>query len=780
MTVELKHEIFALMTVKQLRKMAQKVDCAVVGYQPRDDLVAHLESSRNATLLALLKQLAGKDLKRLCKQKGLDSRGRRPELIKKLLGRATKEISSGSRSDHASREQDGMQKDRCSLRGSGRRWRRQQLEPADLRFGTSTDQVGFTPAGIAAFSDLRPAAVVRELIQNSLDAALIEAGEPCARVRFQKSSCILNDIPGIDSYRHAFKQAENEHPSSGSARTVITRIKKTLLEKSHDLLSVTDNGVGLNGWRMSALLSDGVSAKAGNASGTFGNGHSVIIPASNLRYVLYGGLTKEGLRFGGGQAVLASHRADGEEYGRSGRGVYLVSFDRGSDGEPFTLAQSESMPPLISSEIKRIGERHGHGAAVIIPAFNNFEHEIPLWEAVSCAAAFNFFQAIKDGLLVVEVEDSEGNGVVDANTLPEVLDRYRNEVRVRSTTGAFLSGRKANEAYEALVNGDPHEIETSQGVVTIRLHCRQTGRQSVGLCRNGMWITDALSTFNKAFSDRQPFQALILLRPDRKNAFYELIQEAETPLHDKLALKQMDSSRRNALQKALREVRDRIRELVPAATDDEYSPEGISAFQFNDMEAQGRGGRQPSYWGQVGSMHRPQMERHRKVKGQPGGPGLGGAGSSQEKSAGQTVVKPIFRIASAPSGDRRRTIHVESEENFEDAELRMFVDEHVDATCDRQTRAQATAVLLSNVTLNGHQIEEDDLVKNDEGIIGAKLGLVKANSRTVIETDYMVPEGAMQLLPGQNFALRIEILSSREATKIGGSANAGDRATVDG
>ena len=77
---------------------------------------------------------------------------------------------------------------------------------------------------------------------------------------------------------------------------------------------------------MSALLSDGVSAKGGNASGTFGNGHSVVVPASNLRFVLYGGLTVNGESYGAGQAVLASHRVDGKWRSRSGRGVYLESF----------------------------------------------------------------------------------------------------------------------------------------------------------------------------------------------------------------------------------------------------------------------------------------------------------------------------------------------------------------------------------------------------------------------------------------------------------------------
>ena len=193
----------------------------------------------------------------------------------------------------------------------------------ELQFGYSTDRAGFTPAGIAAFSDLRPAAVVRELIQNSLDAALIEAREPCAHVRFERSACTLDEIPGIKSYRTAFRRAVKEQTPSGSARAVVERIERTLREESHDLLWVTDNGVGLDGKRMSALLSDGVSAKGGNASGTFGNGHSVVVPASNLRYVMYGGLTANGQSYGAGQAVLASHRDDGDWRSRSGRGVYL-------------------------------------------------------------------------------------------------------------------------------------------------------------------------------------------------------------------------------------------------------------------------------------------------------------------------------------------------------------------------------------------------------------------------------------------------------------------------
>ena len=732
MSSTLKREVVARMSASELRAAARELDIRLDDYRRRDSLVAGIRRSRRATAKVLLAHLSANGLKRLCKDRGVDAAGGRESQVEKLLGSA-----------------DGKP-------------RTLSAELPDLRFGPSTDRAGFTPAGIAAFSDLRPEAVVRELIQNSLDAALIETDEPCARVRFRRTTCALKDIPGIESYRSAFERAVREQQPSGSARAVVGRVERALASDTHEVLSVTDNGIGLDGKRMSALLSDGISAKSGNASGTFGNGHSVVVPASNLRYVLYGGVTAEGCCFGGGQAVLASHSVDGEPFGRSGRGLYLVSFERSAADVPFTLAGDDALPPLVAQEVAGIREKHGHGAVVVIPAFNNFEHDQSLWQAVSRAAAFHFFQAIHEGMLEVEVDDPDGGGVLDARTLRAVLEPHREEIRARGAGGA-LSGRKANEAYETLVEGDSYEIPTSQGDVMVRLLRRETGRRSVGLCRNGMWITDDLPIFQNAFTDRQPFQALILLDPDRNDGFYGLIREAETPLHDRLALTRMEPEERKALRQALRELREELGRLVPESKGDFYSPEDILTFQFSDVEGQGRGGRQPSFWGKLGSSRRPMLTRRKGGKGEPGKGtgGGGGGGGGRRRPQRRVVVEPIFRIASVPAGNGRRTVHVECAEDFDDAVLRMFVDENVDATCDRQTRAQAAVVLFSNATVDGRAVAEGALVRNGDGVIGVKLGSLKADARVVFESDCTVPENAIRLLRGQEPAVRIEILSSR-------------------
>ena len=184
---------------------------------------------------------------------------------------------------------------------------------------------------------------------------------------------------------------------TGSARP----LKKTVNRS----LSVTDNGIGLDKRRMSALLSDGISAKSGNAAGTYGNGHSVAIPASNLRYILYGGVTEGGMTLASGHAVLASHRSSRKKTLDSAHGFYIEEFGSQDEGVYYTFPEGSSIPPLIRNEVECIRDEHGHGAVVVIPAFNQFEDGSSLWEIVSHAAVCNFFKAIHAGQLIVEVED---------------------------------------------------------------------------------------------------------------------------------------------------------------------------------------------------------------------------------------------------------------------------------------------------------------------------------------------------------------------------------------
>ena len=67
--------------------------------------------------------------------------------------------------------------------------------------------------------------------------------------------------------------------------------------------------------------------------------------------------------------------------------------------------------------------------------------------------------------------------------------------------------------------------------------------------------------------------------------------------------------------------------------------------------------------------------------------------------------------------------------------------------------------MLSNVEVNGRRVTENELMSDDSGIVGVKLGDLEARAFDVL-TDYEVPS-RMPLLPGQIPALRVEVVSQQ-------------------
>ena len=198
----------------------------------------------------------------------------------------------------------------------------------DLYFPAGSME-GFTSSGIQRFSGLYPACVVRELIQNSLDAAR-DAKHEKAIVHFELESRPLTDVPAIESYCKAVQSAitDQSKRSNGKLKTkveiVVNTIKQCLAKKHIEFISVLDNGLGLNQQRMESILSDGVNDKeTETSSGTVGNGHLSAIPASDLRYILYGGVS-EGRRIASGHAILASFEQNDSITGSDGYYVRVL------------------------------------------------------------------------------------------------------------------------------------------------------------------------------------------------------------------------------------------------------------------------------------------------------------------------------------------------------------------------------------------------------------------------------------------------------------------------
>lgn len=615
----------------------------------------------------------------------------------------------------------------------------------ELRFGWGTSS-GFTPAGIAAFDDLRPAAVVRELIQNSLDAARLADVRP-ARVQFKVTQACRDQVPGMKSFEETFKKAvrTQQNRTGSQAKQVIHRIGNALKRNKIDVLSVLDNGIGLNAQRMDALLSDGVSYKSDVATGTYGNGHSTAIPASDLRYVLYGGLTEDNSRICSGHTVLASHVEDNEEQMRSGDGFLITGFNAGLD-TLYDYASDPYIPELIASNLSIIEKEFGHGTAVIIPAFNNLMENENLWEMVSHSASANFFAAIADGDLEVGVEIDCGKAddniwELNKQNLKQQLIRHSEKKSERK----FLNGSLAYDAYQTYVSQKPVKVQTKLGIAEVQIREVPTGNTRIHLCRNGMWITDNIPSFAKKFADRISFNAIVSLNAIDGKDLHKLVRDAEGPLHNSILLKRLQKNQQKQCREAFSWIVNWILKNTSEVKSDAYSPDDFLVFDSGEQHG-GGGQLRSGFTGIPTVVERQPARQLREESGSdeesgiepspPVGKGNGSSPPNRVRKRRRPTLPSFFQAVSCPVGYNRRRIHVECNRGCLDAEIRLVVDEALDATCDRPGQDAYTPVTLSNVRLNGETIEDRDLLRMDGRIIGVPLGDLKAQSKFEIEMNY--------------------------------------------
>ena len=654
----------------------------------------------------------------------------------------------------------------------------------DLRFGPGSNS-GFTPVGIAAFDDLRPAAVVRELIQNALDAARLASVCP-AVVQFRLSQHDQATIPGMESYTEAFMCAVESQQSmmggelASQAKLVCKRISAALAQDHIDVLSVRDNGIGLDEQRMNALLSDGLSVKGnGAATGTYGNGHATALPASDLRYVLYGGVTADGQRISAGHAVLASHYIRGERHRRGGDGFYIRGFKPGAS-TLYRYASASHVPRLIDRELDRIREAGRHGTAVIIPAFNHFlERRRTLWELVSHAASANFFVAIDNGELVVEVEDARpgmaaGQWSLNRSTLADVLEAHCEKKR----SASFISGQKAFEAHRTFRHGKRNMLATSEGSIEIRLADNPAGVTRIDLCRNGMWITNSLPRFQGKFADRVPFRAVLSLTAGEGGRLHEFVRTAEGPLHDKVVVKRLERQDRRDFHKAMAEIVEWLRGRTDALGSDAFTADDFLTLDLGLGGPGGVRGAKALRGAPVVTNRRPaeQLHAHQAEFTWEGGERRRGEGNGRNSSSISRMKRrpqlpALFQSVSLPVGERRRRIQIRFSKACTDAQLRLLVDEGLDATCDRHGLDKYAPAVLDDVTVNGAPALRDKLEYWEGKAVGVKLGNVAEGSTVLVEADFSLGDEFAGL---PDPSLRIEVFKTPEVQPANRVDNSGE------
>lgn len=630
------------------------------------------------------------------------------------------------------------------------RWRRKAA--ADLKFG-SGELTGFTSAGMAGFHDLNPAATVRELLQNSLDAAR-EARRDVAIVRFEIVKHDTADIPGIEAYRSAFKRAKRSQRglSDGAlpdqAIGVVDAIQGCLNLGECESLFVLDNGIGLDKTRMRSLLADGYSHKGVEGTGAVGNGHLVVIPASDLRYVLYGGRTDGGNMIGAGHAVLASHEENRKSRGKDGFYVQLLRED--DFFERFVFPQNDEIPDYIRNKLEWISRnwKADTGSVVAVPGFNHFRRSRDresLWHVVSKAAACNFFAVFAEGRLRLEVVDGNRTNTLDQSNIDATLRAFAGEKRTRSK---FLSGSRAWSAFETMRSGQEIKINTDIGKVPVRLRETSEGRTRIDLCRNGMWITDDLPKLQgHRFTDLKPFHGVVLLEAG-VGEIHRIVRKAEGPLHNSLTRKWLSRDEKQKLEAAMEVVFSEIKKRVPKYENEQFQITDvlpITSYGFSS------GGRRPGLVGQFKEVKKPPRLQtmpdteeteigpgasDRENNGKRKGVNNNRRGRGTFRRSGNAIR---FAALSVPMNKRSYRIDLTPTERTPGSEVRFALDESLDETCD--LFGSETFVELSAVKVDGQPVPERRLTCDEEGrVLGIRLGVVHPEKTLRIEFDYEVPK----------------------------------------
>ncbi len=629
---------------------------------------------------------------------------------------------------------------------------REKVKKVELEFMETSSIEGFASKSVTSDNAANPDVIVRELVQNGLDAAR-DADRQKAEIDFIFDEIKIRDIPGIGAYRKAFEAAAGEHVSEMStAEAQIERIQNSLKKTTISVLHIRDNGVGLDAVRMNALLGDGMTNKDGAASmsvGSYGLGHYTAFPSSDLQYILYGGVTAKGTMIMSAHAILASHIMDNEIKGKDG---YFISGKQVNIRSRYQFPTNEDVPSVMRKFLKEISAtNNGSGSVISILAFNNFRaNDADPAEAVMEAVARHFFPAIYKEQLAVSVIQGNKKQTLDMNSLNFLIQKKRDEKRRIRTDDTGLNGHKAYAAYRTLISGNCQIVDTGFGKVA--LYMRDTDADEItriNLFRSGMFITDQVPMNTAAvYRSFLPFNAVLLLdapplKEGNMEIAYQVIRRAEGEKHVDLNKERLPNDLKKIFEPLFRTIQNEIRAFARKDNSDSYSPESFMLLDKNNDSTLHLRNKKSNKLNSPLSLSRLQFtplaenineivdseiaekrEREYKRKGKHQKPHPGKVPISTFNRSGRNA--PVSCVARREGREVRLSLH--TLEYVANAGLRLLLDRGADPTCT-QPLPDPFLAIMQGATVNGVLIPEEAHIKANGNIYEVLLGSMNTNTR---------------------------------------------------
>ena len=426
---------------------------------------------------------------------------------------------------------------------------------ADWQFPPRNGGIDFVQDPSSAhFSDAPMSKLVREVLQNSLDARENGIYEPVV-VKFRSTPINRQLIGATQLYKHLTAcldraKAEN-HPAS--LMRFYENACKTLKSKTVRCLSITDSRTtGLSDSRWNALVvQEGAVQKPGVGApgGSYGIGKNAVFNVSDIRTVFYSTRYVNG-REGRvekmqGKATLMSH----------------PNPDNGSDDlQHIGFYAAQNREPLVTTEIHDFFRLDEPGAGVFVMGFNPRSSN---WmKDIASAVIENFFDAIHQKTLIVEISSDDAESItVDHETIDQLFE------------GLFIKKPDAFYYYNAIRDAEvmPTPGIDKAGVLNAQVLIDSGApRRTAYVNRNGMLITASREQKTNPIAPRgkslwPDYAAVVTPATDAGDTW---IRSMENPSHDSISSGQLlEAKQQRQANRIFADARRELREIIDKKAD---------------------------------------------------------------------------------------------------------------------------------------------------------------------------------------------------------------------
>lgn len=435
---------------------------------------------------------------------------------------------------------------------------------------------GINDAGVETFTVSTLRSLVRESIQNSLDAR--KSDKEVVRVEFEEFETRLDEIPGIDDLWLSLSlcQVEAKNQGTDDALKFFTRALEVGKRGKVRVMRVSDHGTtGLRGAKgcetgtdWSRLVKEsGSSSKAGTSGGSFGIGKYSSFACSDFRTVFFSSFADDGVESHIGVSRLISYIPQGGDKHTTGIGYY-------SDSEKNVAVMGQ----LSMDGFKR-REAGDYGTDILIPGFRC---EGDITNEIIKHVIVEFLVSIWKGSLSVCVNGK----TVNESNLGSYISRFNSQgddERVKETIEHFDMLTSSDDDSVRIIEFDPEQCKyKTKGyqfgwkkgdcILWLKKGGSNLNRQVTYTRAAGMRIWN-----QKNISGSIRFTGILMIEGEGMNRDFK---EIEGPSHEGWAIGHADDEKR--AERMLRQIKSWVISIVndcfKVAIEEEMEAYGTSLY----------------------------------------------------------------------------------------------------------------------------------------------------------------------------------------------------------